>query len=69
MRERELKRASVFPLKVSTVDLGGANPLIMRGCTRLLSRLDGEVRNPHVLLRSPNMSNKKPNFRIQPTIT
>jgi hypothetical protein len=46
------------PLKVSTMDFAIAEPLTFCKCTKLLSRLDGEVGKPHVLLRSPNMSNK-----------
>lgn len=55
----KLKKANMkVPLEVSTVGLRVAAPLRLTGCTMFLSRLDGEVRIPHVFLRSPNMRNK-----------
>jgi hypothetical protein len=58
-----VKRAIASLLEVSKVGLRIAVPLTMQRCTRLLSRLDGEVREPHVFLRSPNMREEKPELQ------
>ncbi len=55
-----MREAITVPLEVSTVDSALAAPLGTHACTQFLSRLDEEVGNPHVLLRSPNMSKKPP---------
>ena len=65
-----MKKASTrVPLEVSTVGLAIAVPLRMHECTQILSRLDGEVRNPPCPFAFPQHEKKNLNFEVQPTVT
>jgi len=57
---------TIVPLEVSTVDLAVAAPLTMHECTKILSRLDGEVRTPPCPFTFPQHEKKNLNFEIQP---
>jgi hypothetical protein len=54
------------PLEVSKVGLAIAAPLVMRECTRVLSRLDGEVQKSPCPFTFPQHEKKNLNFEIQP---
>jgi hypothetical protein len=54
MKEARIK----VPLQVSAVGSANVMPLTIHECTKILSGLDGEVRNPQFFLRSPNMRKK-----------
>ena len=54
------------PLEVSTVGLAVAAPLTMHECTKILSRLDGEVRKPPCPFTFPQHEKKNLNFEVQP---
>jgi hypothetical protein len=55
------------PLEVSKVGLTVAAPLVMQECTRVLSRLDGEVQRFPCPFTFPQHENKNLSFEIQPT--
>jgi hypothetical protein len=62
MKEARIK----VPLQVSTVGSANAIPLTIHECTKILSGLDGEVRNPQCLFTFPQHEKKNLNFEVQP---
>jgi hypothetical protein len=57
------------PLEVSTEGFAIAESLTINECTKILSRLDGEVQNPPCPFTFPQHEKKNLNFEIQPIST